>query len=273
MKAMKCLERARPIPAPMAIAMAELISRFRRSTKWSKKDIRAPGSSGAAAGEAAGSSWAGSDIVRFFGLGVGPFARVQLLSSKVELLRRSSRGFDERGGVGTVGLHRSRRRGQILDAVGGIGGRGVAFGRDRQSGHQAALANRIFGSGLEVRRLGRDLAGGLVFARFAQVSLALEVAHMAFKRRAQVACRTAKFAHDFAQVPGKIWQLFRPKDDQGDHENDDDMCDAEHSCPVVTRPCQYYARSELARCFRAAFEINHTIYAEPKWDGLRQITE
>jgi hypothetical protein len=41
----------------------------------------------------------------------------------------------------------------------------------------------------------------------------------------------------------------------------------------VTRPCQYYARSELARCFRAAFEINHTIYAEPKWDGLRQITE
>src|SRR5271163_1004150 len=117
--------------------------------------MRAPGSSATAGGKTAGSSWAGSDIVRFFGLGVGPFARVQLLSSKFELLRRRRRGFSERGGVGTIGLHRS--------------------GRDRQGGHQVAAADRIFGCNLGPGWLNGSRAGGLTIAHFAQVSLAFEV--------------------------------------------------------------------------------------------------
>src|ERR1700722_3504618 len=223
-KEMKCLDSRRPIPAPMAMAMAELIRRLRRSTKWSKKDMRAPGSSGS--GVTTGiSSWAGSAIASVVRVGSREFAGLRLLRFEVELLRSRRNLLLKCSGVGPRGLDGAGRRRQfgrgILWRAGGINGIArFGSGKRKRIGRQPAPYGILrFGCGCGLCSLGR----GLSFARFAQFGLAFEVAHVVFESRAQVAGGAAKFAHDFAEIPSQIRKLFRAEYDQGDDKDDNGM--------------------------------------------------
>jgi hypothetical protein len=51
---------------------------------------------------------------------------------------------------------------------------------------------------------------------------------MTFKRVLQVARRAPEFPHDLPDIPRQFRQLFRPKYYQNDHENYDQMWNAEH---------------------------------------------
>src|ERR1700689_3039817 len=180
MNAMKRFETASPRAAPMAIAIAELISRLRRSTRGSKKDIRPPSSSsGAAAKLSLGGT--GSAIGHFFGqrivvaitgrsvVCVGGFVE----QSRLSIRRR--RGHCSRA---TAARHRGRiGRFGGNDAVGGNKAQIVRSGPTRRS-RWLLIASRSRSSGKRRHHGGI----GSLLTRGAQIRLALEIPHMPFKR-------------------------------------------------------------------------------------------
>jgi len=76
------------------------------------------------------------------------------------------------------------------------------------------------------RRRGRDPA---------LLGLTFEVAQMTFECRAKVAGVALEFRQHLSEVPGQVGQLFRPENDQGDNENDDQVRDAKHAGSTASR--------------------------------------
>jgi len=53
---------------------------------------------------------------------------------------------------------------------------------------------------------------------------------MVFEGGPQVSGRSPEFRHDFTEVACQFGKLFGSKNDQGDHKDDDEMRNTEHSC-------------------------------------------
>src|SRR5882672_4682556 len=189
-----------PIMAPTAMAIAELISRFRKSTRCSKNDIFPPAS---CSGGTAGASDCGVVIRRFL-LGRGRRVRHCRGLVRVRVGRQlayywSARVCGRQGARhSSLWFHRSRRNRGRLDWAG--------------------------------LRLGRG-QGGL---RLTNAGLALELAYFFFQGVAKISSHLAEFGSRLAEHPGEFRQLLRAKDNQGHDKQNDQMWHAQHGRWSVT---------------------------------------
>src|SRR6266853_1752217 len=180
MRSMTLWEMLTPTMAPRAMAIAELISRLRRSTRCSKNDIFPPAS--CSGGVAKGSD--GGVVIRRFLLGWG--RRVGCNCRRVVVRwRRTCWGF-------SVNRWLDARHGSFW-----FHGRRYVRGRLNRRRHRW--------------RRGRS-GGGLSLTN---AGLALQLAHFFFQGVAEIASHFAKFSRRFAKHPGQLRQLLRAEDNQG----------------------------------------------------------
>ncbi len=72
------------------------------------------------------------------------------------------------------------------------------------------------------------MGGRLRFAEATQIGFAFEVAHVALESATQFGGSAAEFSHDFAEIAREFRELFRPKYDQSDCEDDNQVWDTKH---------------------------------------------
>src|SRR6266550_1411988 len=200
MNPMTFCETATPTIAPTAMAIAELIIRFRKSTRCPKNDIFPPAS---CSGGIADASDCGVVIRRFL-LGWG--RRVRHCRGLVSV--RVGRQLGDYWSARVNG--RKGARHSSLWFYGGL--------RDRGHLDRAGL------------RLGRS-RGSL---RLTNAGLALELAYFFFQGVAKISSHLAEFGSRLAEHPGEFRQLLRAKDNQGHDKQNDQMWHAQHGWWSVT---------------------------------------
>src|SRR5713101_4462338 len=220
-----------PTNAPMPIAISELMMRVRSSTRCSKKVICPPVS-------VFSSGWSLVVIALFLVLVIGDSLLVVRARSSW-LLRISAFGL--LGVASRLSLdvashdtfryrcnHRcvryARFRSARPNSSFGFARRGA--GRYLRPG-QRRLSSRSRGKGRRLRlNSGRSCRGRLRLVPRDFARLALDVAHLLFKRRLEIGGSLAELCHQLAEPAGQLRQLLRSEDHQHDHKDHDHVRNA-----------------------------------------------